>query len=68
MYAILSFHAIFSDPATCLGKRLGIPILTNYVPDDKTTFIVFGAHVYAHILCKVPGAKFIIVTSRAPYI
>lgn len=65
MIAILSFHAIFSDPAVCLGKRLGIPVLAKYVPDEKTTFIIFGAHIVAHLICRFPG-KFIIVNTEAP--
>jgi len=66
MIAILNFHSIFSDPASCLGKRLGIPVHTKYVPNPDTTFIIFGAHVVAHILCLVPGARFILMNTEAP--
>ncbi len=44
---VVSFHSIFNENAILLSKRLKIPFITEFNPQDGDIIIVFGIHEHA---------------------
>ena len=69
-YKILNFHPIFAENAFCLSQRLGIEIITDFIPKEGYTYLVFGAHEQSHQLLTIQirqrNFNYIIMNSEPP--
>lgn len=69
-YKILNFHAIFAENAFCLSQRLGIEIISEFIPKEGYTYIIFGGHEEAHQLLTIQlrqrNFNYIIMNSEPP--
>jgi hypothetical protein len=54
---VISFHAIFNENAILLSKRLNIPFVTEFNPQDGDVAIVFGIHEQADKMYFIQASK-----------
>ena len=54
---VISFHSIFNENAILLSKRLKIPFITEFNPQDGDIIIVFGIHEQADKLYFIQAVK-----------
>jgi len=54
---VVSFHSIFNENAILLSKRMKIPFITEFNPQDGDIIIVFGIHEQADKMYFIQSAK-----------
>ena len=54
---VISFHSIFNENAILLSRRLKIPFVTEFNPQDGDVVIVFGIHEQADKLYFIQSVK-----------
>ena len=64
---IISFNLIFNENANILSKRLGIPYVIEFKPNENDLIVVYGAHdqaVNLYALQQQIKCKYIIIQSE----
>ena len=64
---VISFHSIFNENAILLSKRLNIPFITEFNPQDGDIIIVFGIHEHAdklYFIQSVTNIHYIIIQTE----
>lgn len=54
---VVSFHSIFNENAILLAKRMKIPFITEFNPQDGDIIIVFGIHEQADKMYFIQSVK-----------
>ena len=68
-FHILNFHSIFSENASCLSIRLGIPIMQKFEPEDGHYYLIYGAQERILELLetqRTSKVKYIIMQTESP--